>query len=78
MGVLSQFTPTDYLLALPITLLTLFALGILLIDLMLPAEEKWVNALTAFVGVLFAARRRVDHPALDADESVGVAGFARA
>ena len=27
---------TDYLLALPITLLTLFALGILLIDLMLP------------------------------------------
>jgi len=27
---------TDYLLALPITLLTLFALGILLIDFMLP------------------------------------------
>ena len=25
-------------------LLTLFALGILLIDLMLPAEWKWVNA----------------------------------
>jgi NADH-quinone oxidoreductase subunit N len=55
-GVLSQFTPSDYLLVLPITLLTVFALGILLIDLMLPAEEKWVNALLAFLGVLFAAR----------------------
>ena len=29
---------TDYLLALPITLLALFALGILLIDFMLPRE----------------------------------------
>jgi NADH-quinone oxidoreductase subunit N len=55
-GVLSQFTASDYLMALPMTLLTVFALGILLIDLMLPAEEKWVNALLAFVGVLFATR----------------------
>jgi NADH-quinone oxidoreductase subunit N len=46
---------TDYLLALPITLLTLFALGILLIDLMLPREMKWANAVTALVGVLFSA-----------------------
>jgi NADH-quinone oxidoreductase subunit N len=46
---------TDYLLALPITLLTLFALGILLIDFMLPKEMKWANAATAFVGVLFSA-----------------------
>jgi NADH-quinone oxidoreductase subunit N len=45
---------TDYLLALPITLLTLFALGILLIDLMLPREMKWANAVTAMVGVLFS------------------------
>src|SRR5258708_8504539 len=36
------------------TLLTLFALGILLIDFMLPAEMKWANAVTAFVGVMFA------------------------
>jgi NADH-quinone oxidoreductase subunit N len=50
------FNWTDYLLALPITLLTLFALGILLIDLMLSPEEKWVNAVTAFVGVLFAGK----------------------
>jgi NADH-quinone oxidoreductase subunit N len=46
---------TDYLLALPITLLVLFALGILLIDLMMPKEMKWANAVTAFVGVLFSA-----------------------
>ena len=39
-GALSQFNWNDYLLALPITLLTLFALGILLIDLMLPPEEQ--------------------------------------
>ena len=55
MGVLSQFTWTDYLLALPFTLLTLFALGLLLIDLILPVEAKWANAVTAFVGVLFSA-----------------------
>lgn len=46
---------TDYLLALPITLLTMFALGILLIDFMLPMEKKWLNAITAFVGVCFSA-----------------------
>jgi NADH-quinone oxidoreductase subunit N len=46
---------TDYLVALPITLLTLFALGILLIDFMLPKELKWANAVTAFIGVCFSA-----------------------
>ncbi len=56
MGSTSQmFTSLDYLLALPMVLLTLFALGILLIDLMLPADWKWVNAVTAFVGVCFSA-----------------------
>jgi len=55
-GSVSQyFTATDYLLSLPVLLLTLFALGILLIDLMLPPEWKWTNAVTAFVGVLFSA-----------------------
>ncbi len=48
------FTLTDYILVLPITLLTLFALGILLIDLMIPPESKWINAVTAFIAVLFA------------------------
>ena len=55
-GNLSQFfTGTDYLMSLPIILLTLFALGILLIDLMVPAEWKGVNAITALVGILFSA-----------------------
>jgi NADH-quinone oxidoreductase subunit N len=49
------FSRTDYLLALPITLLALFALGVLLIDLMLPKEMKWANAVTALVGVVFSA-----------------------
>jgi NADH-quinone oxidoreductase subunit N len=49
------FTGVDYLLSLPVLLLTLFALGILLIDLMIPPEWKWTNAVTAFIGVMFAA-----------------------
>jgi len=49
------FTGIDYLLGLPVILLTLFALGILLIDLMVPAEWKWTNAVTALIGLLFAA-----------------------
>jgi NADH-quinone oxidoreductase subunit N len=40
---------------LPMVELTIFALGILLIDLMVPRGWKWINALGAFVGVLFAA-----------------------
>jgi len=48
------FTGTDYLLSLPVILLTIFALGILLIDLMIPQEWKWTNALTALVGILFS------------------------
>jgi NADH-quinone oxidoreductase subunit N len=52
-GVLA-FNWNDYVLVLPITLLTLFALGILLIDLMIPPETKWANAATALIGVVFA------------------------
>jgi len=51
-----HFTSTDYLLVLPMTLLALFALGVLLIDLMLPVEQKWANAVTAFIGLLFSAK----------------------
>jgi NADH-quinone oxidoreductase subunit N len=54
-GMPQYFTGTDYLLSLPILMLTVFALGILLIDLMLPPEWKWTNAVTAFMGVLFSA-----------------------
>ena len=54
-GMPQYFTGTDYLLSLPIVMLTVFALGILLIDLMIPPEWKWTNAVTAFMGVLFSA-----------------------
>ena len=53
-GIGQFFTGTDYLMSLPIVLLTLFALGILLIDLMLPQEWKWANPVVALVGVGFA------------------------
>ena len=49
------FTGADYLLSLPIILLSLFGLGVLLIDLMLPLEWKVVNAWTALVGLVFSA-----------------------
>ncbi|MGA3089161.1 MAG: NADH-quinone oxidoreductase subunit N [Terriglobales bacterium] len=49
------FSPVDYKLMLPMVELTIFALGILLIDLMIPRGWKWINALGAFVGVAFAA-----------------------
>ncbi|HEX4489536.1 MAG TPA: NADH-quinone oxidoreductase subunit N [Terriglobales bacterium] len=49
------FTTTDYLMCLPIILLTLFAVGILLIDLMVPPEWKWTNAITALCGIAFSA-----------------------
>src|SRR5438067_7999407 len=48
------FTLSDYSLSLPVILLTLFALGILLMDLIIPAEWKWFHAVTAFIGVLFS------------------------
>src|SRR6202047_445260 len=50
-----NFGRVDYLMALPVLLLTLFALGILLLDLMLPVQWKRVNAVTALVGILFSA-----------------------
>src|SRR5512140_1896255 len=48
------FTGTDYALSLPMILLTLFALGILVIDLILPKEWKRINAITALVGIGFS------------------------
>src|SRR5271166_4739698 len=50
-----NFTSNDYLLSLPMLLLTLFALGILLIDLFLPKQWKQVNAIIALVGLAFSA-----------------------
>jgi len=48
-------SPVEYRLMLPMVELGIFALGILLIDLMIPREWKWLNAVGAFVGVLFSA-----------------------
>ena len=45
----------EYRLMLPILELTIFALGILLIDLLIPREWKWLNAVAALMGVGFAA-----------------------
>jgi NADH-quinone oxidoreductase subunit N len=47
-------TPIEYQLMLPMVELTIFALGILLIDLMIPREWKWLNAAGAFLGVVLA------------------------
>ncbi len=47
-------SPTEYRLMLPVVELTIFALGILLIDLIVPPQWKWINAAGAFMGVLFA------------------------
>ena len=54
-NLMQNFGRVDYLMALPVILLTLFALGILLLDLMLPAQWKKINATTALVGILFSA-----------------------
>jgi len=48
-------SPVDYRLMLPIVELGIFAMGILLLDLMIPREWKWMNAVTALIGVLFSA-----------------------
>jgi NADH-quinone oxidoreductase subunit N len=48
------FSASDYLLALPILLLTLFALGILLVDLFLPKDWKRANAVIALIGIAFS------------------------
>jgi NADH-quinone oxidoreductase subunit N len=50
-----SYSSSDYLLALPLLLLTVFALGILMIDLMLPKQWKRVNAIIALIGVAFSA-----------------------
>ena len=49
------FTGTDYALSLPIILLSLFGLGVLIIDLLLDDDWKQWNAVTALIGLGFAA-----------------------
>jgi hypothetical protein len=40
---------------LPMVELAIFALGILLIDLMVPRSWRWINPASALFGVLFSA-----------------------
>ena len=54
MGGAFSFTLSDHLAALPVVMLALFALAILMFDLWLSAEEKWMNPVVAMMGVLFA------------------------
>ena len=51
----SVFASMEYVLALPMAMLTLFGLGILLLDLILPKEWKSLNAWAALMGLLFSA-----------------------
>ncbi|GEM_PF-4152115 len=46
---------TDYVLCLPLILLALFAAGCLVMDRMFPPEWKWLNAVTALVGIIFSS-----------------------
>ena len=75
-SVAQMFEASDYLMSLPILLLSIFALGILIMDLMMPEEMKWVNAVTAFVGVLLATCGvvRIQH-ALDLSHRTWVPAF---
>ena len=43
------------MLSLPIIMLSLFGIGVLLVDLLLPDDWKMVNAWTAFAGLIFSA-----------------------
>jgi NADH-quinone oxidoreductase subunit N len=54
-SITQYFSRADYVLALPMVLLTVFALGILMIDLLLPKEWKRLNAITALIGLAFSA-----------------------
>jgi NADH-quinone oxidoreductase subunit N len=75
-GSSQTFSANDYVMALPIMLLAMFAIGVLLIDLLLTAEKKWVNPLLAFAGVLFSALGvyRIQHW-MELNKSVGALGM---
>ena len=54
-SIAQYFSRADYMLALPMLLLTVFALGILMIDLLLPKEWKQLNAFVALLGLALSA-----------------------
>ena len=52
---LLAFTAVVFVALLALSMPIVFALGILLIDFLLPQDAKWANAVTAFIGVCFSA-----------------------
>ena len=53
---LSPFSWTDYLLALPVTLLVLFSIAVLIFDMFIfDKDQKWGNAFIALIGIGFSA-----------------------
>jgi NADH-quinone oxidoreductase subunit N len=57
---------------LPMMELTIFALGILLIDLMLPRDWKWMNAVAALVGLAFATGAVIGTPRIGSFQILGI------
>ncbi|MBI1956055.1 MAG: NADH-quinone oxidoreductase subunit N [Acidobacteria bacterium] len=51
------FTAVDFLVLKPVILLTLFGIGVLLTDLLLEERQKYLNAITALLGIGFAAEQ---------------------
>ena len=69
-------TPHDLLVVMPMIMLTLFACGILIIDLLLPPQDKRWNAITAAIGLVFAAVSLLRLQSLFVKEGIAVvAGF---
>ena len=52
---LQFFTPADYWVSLPVIMLSLFACGLLIVDLMIPVRQKVLNAWIAIGGLGFTA-----------------------
>ncbi|MSO19631.1 MAG: NADH-quinone oxidoreductase subunit N [Acidobacteria bacterium] len=67
------FSSVDLLVLKPAILLTLFAIGVLLTDLMLEPEQKYLNAVMALAGVGFAAYSLGPWP-LGLQHQMGMAG----
>jgi NADH-quinone oxidoreductase subunit N len=63
-------TRQDLMVVMPMVMLTLFACGILVIDLLLPPEDKHWNALTAAIGLVFAGYSLWRVQALSGGQSV--------
>ncbi len=49
------FSAVDFLVLKPAILLTIFGIGVMLTDLLLDKRQKYFNAVTALVGIGFAA-----------------------